>query len=133
MVNSANSDQVSKRVAHLLLNTKSISFNTQDLFEFVSGIKSPVYIDNRKLISYPDARKEIVGYLVKILANEIGKVQFDVIAGTATAGIPWAAWTADQLDMPLIYVRSTPKNRGLEKQLEGVLEPKQRVVVIEDL
>jgi orotate phosphoribosyltransferase len=133
MIKELSSSPVRDHVAQILLELKAVSFNVEELFNYVSGIQSPVYIDNRKVISYPDERKVIVGYFVQVVREEIGQSSFDVVAGTATAAIPWAAWVADQLNVPLIYVRPLSKDRGLKKQIEGVLRPGQRALIIDDL
>jgi orotate phosphoribosyltransferase len=133
MIKELTSSPIRDHVAQILLELKAVSFNVEELFNYVSGIQSPVYIDNRKVISYPDERKTIVGYFVDVVREEIGQSSFDVVAGTATAAIPWAAWVADRLNVPFIYVRPLSKDRGLKKQIEGVLEPGQRVLIIDDL
>jgi orotate phosphoribosyltransferase len=133
MVSSQILTTIREDTARLLVEAKAVSFDADHPFQFVSGIKSPVYVDNRKLISYPDQRKIIIKYLVEVLTQHIGKYAFDVVAGTATAGVPWASWVANELDVPLVYVRPTAKDRGLKKQIEGSLKTGQRCVVIEDL
>ncbi|AMV68450.1 Orotate phosphoribosyltransferase [Pediococcus damnosus] len=94
-------------------------------------MKSPIYCDNRLTISYPEVRKLICDGLVQLIQKNYPDAE--VIAGTATAGIPHAAWVAEKLNLPLIYVRSKPKDHGQGKQVEGVLKPNQKVVVIDDL
>lgn len=118
-------------IAKNLLTIEAVQINTKNYFTWTSGIKSPIYCDNRLTISYPAIRKKIVAAFVqKVKAMD---EQPDVIAGCATAGIPHAAWLAEALDLPLVYVRSTPKEYGQGNQIEGHLEAGQRVVVIEDL
>jgi len=129
----ATSLDMAEHVARLLIEMEAVKVNVDEFFRFVSGILSPVYVDNRKLISYPDARKVVVSYLVDVVLEKIGEPNFELVAGTATAGIPWAAWVANELDIPLIYVRPSPKERGTKKQIEGVLKVGQRAVVVEDL
>lgn len=133
MIKDLTSSQARYHIAQILLELKAVSFNVEELFNYVSGIQSPVYIDNRKVISYPEERKTIVRYFVDLAREEIGQSNFDIVAGTATAAIPWAAWVADRLDVPFIYVRPLSKDRGLKKQIEGVLEPGQRALIIDDL
>lgn len=130
---NSTSTQMADHVARLLFESKAVAVNVDRFFQFVSGLLSPLYIDNRVLISYPQARTVVVEYLIGVIERKIGESNLDGIAGTATAGIPWAAWIADHLDAPLIYVRPTPKERGKERQLEGVLKPGQRILVVEDL
>lgn len=120
----------SERVAKILLFVKAISFNPKKPFRYSSGILSPVYTDCRLLISHPKARSQIKDFYIKAL-KQIGP--FDAIAGTATAGIPHAAWIADKLNLPMIYVRSKAKDHGKGNQIEGKIKKKQKVAVIEDL
>src|ERR1051326_4318511 len=105
MATSLVLNSVGDHVAELLLELKAVSFSVDTLFTYVSGIQSPVYIDNRRLISHPRERKIIVRYLVDAARKETAESGFDVVAGTATAGIPWASWVADEFDAPLIYIR----------------------------
>ncbi|HLC65165.1 MAG TPA: orotate phosphoribosyltransferase [Candidatus Nanoarchaeia archaeon] len=119
----------SKEVAKILLKQKAVLLRPDNPFTWSSGIKSPIYTDNRKLISSVDEREKIVSGLVSLAKKE----KFDVIAGTATAGIPWAAFVAQKLKKPMIYVRSKPKEHGTGSSIEGELKKGQRVIVIEDL
>ena len=100
-------------------------------FTWASGLHSPIYTDNRLTISYPYVRRNIYDGMVDLIKEYYPDVE--VVAGTATAGIPHAAWVADRLSKPLVYVRSKPKDHGQGKQVEGVLEKGQKVVVIDDL
>jgi orotate phosphoribosyltransferase len=117
-------------IAKLLLAIGAISINVKEPFTYSSGIRSPIYCDNRLLISYPESRTIVRDALIAAI-TDIDKV--DCVAGTATAGIPHAAWVADVLKKPLIYVRSKAKGHGKAKQIEGLLEPGQQVILIEDL
>lgn len=123
--------ELNLEIASDLLAIKAVQINTKVYFTWTSGIKSPIYCDNRLTMSYPTVRKKIV----KAFAEKIEKMpeKPDVIAGCATAGIPHAAWLADELNLPMVYVRSTPKGHGKGNQIEGNIEPGQRVIVIEDL
>ncbi|HLQ73939.1 MAG TPA: orotate phosphoribosyltransferase [Bacillota bacterium] len=122
---------VSKQVAKSLLEIKAVQIRTKNYFTWTSGIKSPIYCDNRLTMSYPDVRKQIIqAFKEKVLALD---VQPDIIAGCATAGIPHASWLAYELDLPLVYVRSTPKGHGKGNQIEGHVSEGDRVVLIEDL
>ncbi len=125
---------VRREVAQLLLAIGSVSVETNvaRYFKYASGKSGPIYCDNRLIISYPDKRRLVVNRLVEKLEAELGDQAFDVIAGTATAGIPWAAWVADRLDKPMVYVRSAAKDHGKGQQIEGRLRPGQRAVVVED-
>lgn len=122
---------IAQEVAQSLLKIKAVSFRPNDPFTWASGMKSPIYCDNRLTISYPEVRKLICDGLVQLIQKNYPDAE--VIAGTATAGIPHAAWVAEKLNLPLIYVRSKPKDHGQGKQVEGVLKPNQKVVVIDDL
>ncbi|GAU76136.1 orotate phosphoribosyltransferase [Fusibacter sp. 3D3] len=123
---------ISRQVAEALLEIKAVSIVGEDqLFTWVSGIKSPVYCDNRMTISFPKVRDLIANGFADRIREKYKEV--DVIAGTATAGIPHAAWVAQILDLPMVYVRSNPKGHGKGKQIEGYLKPGSKVVLIEDL
>lgn len=120
-----------KQIAKDLLEIKAVFLSPEDPFTWASGIKSPIYCDNRMTMSYPKIRREIA----KGLAEKI-KAQFpevEVIAGTATAGIPHAAWIAEILDLPMVYIRSKAKDHGKGNQIEGRITEGQKMVVIEDL
>lgn len=118
-------------VAKSLLDIAAIKLQPNDPFTWASGIKSPIYTDNRKTISFPDARRIIIDGLADLIKEQYPNVA--VIGGVATAGIPHAAWVAEKLDLPMIYVRSKPKDHGTGKQIEGVLAAGQKVVLIDDL
>lgn len=122
------------RVAESLLKTEAVRLNVKTPFTFVSGIKSPIYCDNRKMIGYPEARNIVVTEFVnkiKEMANS-GKT-FEIIAGTATAGIPWAAFIAQEMNLPMSYIRSEKKAHGAGRQIEGADLAGKTVLVIEDL
>ncbi|PUZ21734.1 orotate phosphoribosyltransferase [Chitinophaga parva] len=120
-----------KQVAEKLLQVQAIKLSPAQPFTWASGWKSPIYCDNRKLLSYPYVRD----YIKSELCNTVFETFPDaaVIAGVATAGIPHGALVADQLKLPFIYVRSKPKEHGMGNQIEGVLQEGQQVVVVEDL
>ena len=121
---------MSKEIAKILLDVKAVKLSPDDMFTWTSGTKSPIYCDNRQIISWPEKRK----FVVKQFCERIkGLGPVESIAGTATAGIPWAAWIADELNLPLIYVRGSSKGHGLKNAIEGKFEVGQKVVVIEDL
>ena len=120
----------SEKTAEILLNIHAVSFNPKKPFRYSSGILSPVYTDCRLLMSYPKERAAIRNLYAKMIKSA-GK--FDVIAGTATAGIPHAAWIADKLKLPMVYVRGKAKDHGKGNQIEGKVKRKQKVAVIEDL
>ncbi|MDF2068586.1 orotate phosphoribosyltransferase [Bacillus sp. Cr_A10] len=119
------------KIAKALLQVGAVELKPNDLFTWASGIKSPIYCDNRITMSSPKIRKEIAkGLAEAIEKNFLGT---EAVAGTATAGIPHAAWVSDVLELPMMYVRSKAKEHGRGNQIEGKVVPGQKVVVIEDL
>ncbi len=120
-----------KIVAEKLLQVNAVKLNVQEPFTWASGWKSPIYCDNRRVLSFPYVRD----YIKSELCNEVfGKFpEAELLAGVATAGIAWGAMVADQLKLPYVYVRPKPKEHGLGNQIEGFYEKGQKVVVIEDL
>lgn len=124
-------DKTSQKVAKILLKINAVSLNPKKPFKYDSGILSPVYTDCRILISYPKFRKQIRNLYIEAMKRSGAK--FDVIAGTATAGIPHAAWIAEKLNLPMVYVRGAPKGHGKGNQVEGIIKKGQNVAVVEDL
>jgi orotate phosphoribosyltransferase len=122
-----------KEIARALLETGSILIDPQHPFKLVSGRFSPVYVDCRRLISFPQAREAVTEGFAELVEREIGLEEVEVVAGGETAGIPYAAFLAQRLRKPMIYVRKEPKGHGRAAQIEGVLEPDQRVLLVEDL
>ena len=120
-----------KTVAEKLLKIKAVKLQPNNPFTWASGWKSPFYCDNRKTLSYPPIRSFIKIELSRLILETYPDVE--VIAGVATGAIAQGALVADELGVPFIYVRPTPKGHGLENMIEGDLRPKQKVVVIEDL
>ena len=120
-----------QKVAHILLDNNAVKISTNPPFIWTSGLKSPIYCDNRLLISYPEARKTIVQGFVELIKKE--NIAFDVLGGTATAAIPWAAFLAYELNMPMVYIRPKPKEHGTGCQVEGTLPIGARVLIVEDL
>lgn len=120
-----------KVIAEKLLQAGAVKLSPENPFTWASGWKSPIYCDNRKLLSFPYTRDFIKSELCNIVFETYPEAE--VIAGVATAGIPWGAMVADQLKLPFIYVRSKPKAHGMGNQIEGVYEAGQQVVMIEDL
>lgn len=118
-------------IARLLLEKQAVKISVDPPFTWTSGIKSPIYCDNRLLISYPEARREIVEGFKAVIAER--QLEFDVVGGTATAAIPWAAFLAYALDKPMVYIRPEPKGHGAGKQVEGWMEKGSRVLIVEDL
>lgn len=120
-----------KEIAKILLKAKAVALSPKKPFTYASGIKSPIYCDNRLLISSPTERATVLdAFLTQI---KVQKLSFDVVAGTSTAGIPWAAWLADRMDKPMVYVRGATKDHGKKNLIEGKILPGQNVLLIEDL
>ncbi len=119
----------SKLVAQSLLSVGAVKLNVKDHFTFVSGIKSPIYCDNRTVIGFPKQRDIIVDAFSTVLKTK----DFDIIAGTSTAGIPWASFIAERYNIPMAYIRSKPKAHGTGNQVEGGSLKNKKVIVIEDL
>jgi orotate phosphoribosyltransferase len=120
-----------KAVAEKLLQVAAVKLSPEKPFTWASGWKSPIYCDNRKVLSFPFVRDFIKSELCNVVFEHFP--QAEVLAGVATAGIPWGAMAADQLKLPYIYVRPKPKEHGLGNQIEGSYQRGQRVLVIEDL
>jgi orotate phosphoribosyltransferase len=118
-------------IAEKLLDAGAVKLSPNKPFKWASGWYSPIYCDNRKLLSFPDARDIVKKALCKTILKEMEDVE--LIAGVATAGIPWGALVADKLKLPYIYVRPKPKEHGLGNQIEGVFKSKAKVVMVEDL
>ena len=118
-----------KQIAEALLRIKAVTLSPTEPYTWSSGLRSPIYCDNRLTLSYPDIRNMIIDGLV----DAVGSTEVDVIAGTATAGIPHGALLADRLGLPFIYVRSSAKGHGKGNQIEGKLDNGARVLVIEAL
>lgn len=125
-----NLDTASK-VAEFLLQIKAVKLNVQEPFTWASGIKSPIYCDNRVILSYPQIRTYIRQQLVDGVKEHFGKP--DVIAGIATGGIPLGTLIAQDTELPFAYVRSKAKGHGLQNMVEGIIGPGQNVILIEDL
>lgn len=126
-------DEIARIAARMLLEIKAVHFNAQDPFVFASGQKSPVYIDCRKLISFPRIRATLMDFLTCTVMREAGFEAFDNIAGGETAGIPFAALVAERMALPMTYVRKKPKGYGRNARIEGAMTEGQRVLLVEDL
>ena len=120
-----------KAVAEKLLQIQAIKLNMEKPFIWASGWKSPIYCDNRKVLSFPYIREFIKSEMSNLVFQEFADAEG--LAGVATAGIAWGAMAADQLKLPFIYVRAKPKEHGMGNQIEGYYEPGKKIVVIEDL
>ena len=122
---------IQKEIALGMLKVGAVELNATDLFTWASGIKSPIYCDTRLTISDVEVRKQIANGLAENIKQYFPETE--VVAGTATAGIPHAAWVSDVLELPMVYVRSKPKGHGRGKQIEGKFIEGQKVVVVEDI
>ena len=122
-----------RETARLLLDIKAVHCRPENPFIFTSGRASPVYIDCRKIISFPEARARIMAHAHKAIGDAIGWSKIDVVAGGETAGIPFAAFIAATAKKPMVYVRKQPKGFGRMAQIEGELKPGERVLLVEDL
>jgi orotate phosphoribosyltransferase len=120
-----------KAVAEKLLQVEAVKLSPNNPFTWASGWKSPIYCDNRKVLSFPYVRDFIKSELCNVIFEHFPEA--DALAGVATAGIPWGAMAADQLKLPFMYVRPKPKEHGLGNQIEGAYTKGQKVLVIEDL
>jgi orotate phosphoribosyltransferase len=120
-------------VARILIEIGAVLFRPEDPFILTSGRASPVYIDCRKIIAFPRARRKVIDLAVERIGRAIGFESLDAIAGGETAGIPYAAWIADRLGLPMLYVRKKPKGFGRGAQIEGQMAPGCRVLLVEDL
>ncbi|MFA6950167.1 MAG: orotate phosphoribosyltransferase [Lentimicrobiaceae bacterium] len=127
----SNYDSVALETAEYLLQIKAIKLDNNNPFTWSSGIKSPIYCDNRKILSYPKIRTFVRQEFSKMIHEEFGEL--DLIAGVATGAIAHGVLVAQELGVPFAYVRSTKKDHGLTNQIEGVVESGQSVVVVEDL
>ena len=119
------------KIAEILLKIEAVQLRTNPPFRWASGILSPIYTDNRLLMSHIKERNFIVNQFVSLLKKN--KVKFDGFAGTATAGIPWASWLAMKMDKPMVYVRTQSKDHGKENLIEGKVESGKTYIIVEDL
>lgn len=118
-------------IAQLLLDIKALALSPKEPFTWASGIKAPIYCDNRLVLAYPEVRDQIINAMVGLIKEK--ELEFDVVVGTATAGIPHAAWLSQVLELPMAYVRSSQKEHGKQNQIEGLVKKQAKVIVIEDL
>lgn len=120
-----------KEVAEILLEIKAVTLRPSEPYRYASGILSPIYTDNRLLMGYPEKRGKIISAMAALLKEK--GIEFDLVAGTATAGIPHAAWLAEKTGKPMAYVRTKEKEHGKENKIEGFVKEGWKAVVIEDL
>ncbi|MCX8506761.1 MAG: orotate phosphoribosyltransferase [Alphaproteobacteria bacterium] len=126
-------DSIAQQTAKILLEIEAIHIRPKQPFTLTSGRLAPVYVDCRKVISYPRARRAIIDAAAATLFREAGFEAFDAVAGGETAGIPYAAWLADKMNLPMLYVRKKPKGFGRNAQIEGTFPEGARVLLVEDL
>ncbi len=126
-------DDAAEITSRILLETKSVLFSPDKPFTFTSGRVSPVYVDCRRLISFPRARRRLMDLGADAIERAVGHESLDAVAGGETAGIPFAAWIAERLALPMLYVRKKPKGFGRNAQIEGEMSEGARVVLVEDL
>ena len=119
------------KVAQILIDIESVKFSFDKPFTLTSGLKSPVYVDCRKIISYVNEREIILNYAIKYFKEN--KIEFEILAGGETAGIPYAAFFSQILRKPMIYIRKKPKGFGKDQQIEGNYKKNQKAILIEDL
>lgn len=122
---------VENSIAKILLEAGAVTLRPDEPFRYTSGMLSPIYTDNRVLISFPNHRKAIAKALAATLEEHYSAI--DAFAGTATAGIAWAAWLCEKYDIPMVYIRDRAKRHGQQNQIEGILTPGARTIVVEDL
>jgi len=125
--------EIARLTARMLLEIQAVHFNAREPFKLASGLPSPTYIDCRKLISYPRIRATLMDFLTVTVMRNAGFEAFDNIAGGETAGIPFAAFVAERMALPMTYVRKKPKGYGRNARIEGAMSEGQRVLLVEDL
>ena len=125
--------KIASLTATMLIEIKSVNINSKKPFKLTSGAISPVYIDCRRIISFPKVRSKLMKYAEQVFENEIGLNTFDSLAGGETAGIPFASFLAERMNLPMQYVRKKPKGFGKNSQIEGYLEGRKKVLLVEDL
>jgi len=130
---SFNKAEMACQAARIFLEVGAVNFRPDEPYTFASELASPVYIDCRKLISYPRARSTLMDFAVTTIMAEAGYEAFDAVAGGETAGIPFSAWIAERMGLPMQYVRKKPKGYGRDAQIEGDISEGQRVLLVEDL
>jgi len=128
-----NNEKMAELTAKMLVEVSAVHFNAETPFKFTSGWASPVYIDCRKLISYPRLRHTVMDFAVSKILSNIGFESIDTVAGGETAGIPFAAWIADRMMLPMQYVRKKPKGFGRDARIEGDIVEGARTLLVEDL
>ena len=133
MTSFSDKEVMAELTAKMLMEVDAVRFMADKPFIFTSGWASPVYTDCRRLISFPRVRRTLIEFGVTTIEREVGFEQFDGVAGGETAGIPFAAWMADRLMLPMQYVRKKPKGFGRNAQIEGHIEDGDRILLVEDM
>ena len=124
-------NKYNEKVAEILINIESVKFSFDNPFTLTSGLESPVYVDCRKIISFVNERQTIINYGIEYFKEN--NLDFDILAGGETAGIPYSAFFSQLLKKPMIYIRKKPKGFGQNQQIEGYFKEKQKTILIEDL
>ena len=124
---------VGQKVAQMLLDIEAVHISDDKPFIFTSGKASPVYIDCRKIISFPEIRRFLMDEGAKMMSSLSADKPYDAVAGGETAGIPFAAWMSENMDKPMQYIRKKPKGFGRDAQIEGLIEEGQHILLVEDL
>ena len=129
---TATDRDIAVETAKLLLSINAMSFRFDPPFTYTSGLKSPVYLDNRLVLSHPDVRSQIIKLYIQAIEKHVGRENVQCVSGTATAAIPQAAWIADHMGVPMVYARSSAKAHGKKQKIEGQLTKGSKVIIIED-
>jgi len=124
---------IARETARILIETESVLFNAENPFTYTSGRVGPCYIDCRRLISFPRARGMLMDFAASQIVQSVGYESLEAVAGGETAGIPFAAWVSERMELPMLYVRKKPKGFGRMAQIEGVMNEGDRVILVEDL
>ncbi len=132
-LNFIEKNTISELTSKMLFEIDAVHFRNNKPFIFTSGIASPVYIDCRKIISFPRIRSVLMDFGASILSKDIGFEKFDAVAGGETAGIPFAAFIAERLTLPMQYIRKKPKGFGRDALIEGNIKKNQNILLVEDL
>lgn len=125
-------ENIQQEAADILLSINAVSFRFDPPFIYTSGLQSPIYLDNRLVMSHPRERSRIIELYIEIIKQHIGIENVGCVSGTATAAIPQAAWIADHLSVPMVFVRSSAKAHGKQRKLEGFFNKGEKVLIIED-
>jgi len=132
-MSETHNQAVGQKVAQMLLDIQAVHISDDKPFIFTSGKASPVYIDCRKIISFPEIRRFLMQEGAKMMREVSAAAPYDAVAGGETAGIPFAAWLSEEMDKPMQYIRKKPKGFGRDAQIEGLIEDGQHILLVEDL